>query len=90
MLSQTGAATLWDLVEVLYLIIHANSDGIHPNPCIIIDLILFLALTAMSSVIAFTAANLSDSGWYFAFFQDEQGVEYLRIAAGFGFITAYV
>ncbi|RFN48400.1 hypothetical protein FIE12Z_7360 [Fusarium flagelliforme] len=86
----TGAAILWDLVEVLYLIIHTDSDGIQPNACIIIDLILFLALTAMSSVIAFTAAKLRDSGWYFAFFQNEQGVEYLRIATGFGFMTAVV
>lgn len=89
-LLQTGVTVLWDLVEVLYLITHTKSDGIHPNACIVIDLILFIAVAAMSSVIAFTAATLHDSGWYFAFFQSEQGVEYLRIATGFGYMTAYV
>ncbi|KAJ4111501.1 hypothetical protein NW768_011855 [Fusarium equiseti] len=86
----TGVTILWDLVEVVYLTLHTNSDGINPNACVIFDSILFLALAAMSGVTAFTSAKLSDSGWYFAFFQNQQGVEYLRIATGCGFMTAYV
>ncbi|CAM1506176.1 Fc.00g058170.m01.CDS01 [Cosmosporella sp. VM-42] len=42
----------------------------------------------MSGVIAHAVANLSDSGYYFAFFQDEDGVEYLRIVLGLGILAA--
>ena len=55
-----------------------------------VDLLLFLGLAAMSGVIGHTVANLSDSGYYFAFFQDEDGLEYLRIVLGFGIPASYV
>jgi hypothetical protein len=64
--------------------------GVHPAACIIVDTLVTLALSALSGVIAFTISKLSDSGWYFAFFQDEQGVEYLRIVLAFGILGAYV
>ncbi|KAM0527488.1 hypothetical protein ACHAPS_002854 [Verticillium nonalfalfae] len=41
----------------------------------------------MSGVIAFTLSKLDDSGYYFAFFQDEAGEEYLRIVLGFGILA---
>ncbi|KAF7552689.1 hypothetical protein G7046_g7338 [Stylonectria norvegica] len=78
---------LWDSVDVLALSCGSRS-GIHANACFIVDTILFLGLTAMSGVIAHTVSHLSDSGWYFAFFQDEEGIDYLRIVLGFGFLTA--
>lgn len=44
----------------------------------------------MSGVLAFTVSKLSDSGWYFAFFKGEAGVEYLRIVLAFAILTAFV
>jgi len=62
--------------------------GVHPAACLIVDTLLFFGLAIMSSVIAHTVSKFSDSGWYFALFKDEQGKEYLQIAAGFGFVNA--
>lgn len=88
--SQAVVATLWDCIDALCLCIRRGRDGIHPMGCLIFDLILFFGLGAMSGVIAHTVANLDDSGYYFAFFTDENGWEYLHVILGFGILAAYV
>ncbi|KAM0285324.1 hypothetical protein ACHAQH_001513 [Verticillium albo-atrum] len=78
---------LWDCIDALCLCVVNDRQGVHPIACIIVDGLLFLGLGAMSGVIAFTLSKLSDSGYYFAFFQDEAGEEYLRIVLGFGVLA---
>lgn len=80
-------ALLWSCVDAICLCIRY---GVHPSACIIFDLVLFLGLGAMSGVIAFTLSKLDDSGYYFAFFQDQRGEEYLRIVLGFGILATCV
>ncbi|EEY22613.1 predicted protein [Verticillium alfalfae VaMs.102] len=81
-------AFLWNCVDFLCLSVVNDRQGVHPIACIIVDGLLFLGLGAMSGVIAFTLSKLDDSGYYFAFFQDEAGEEYLRIVLGFGILAA--
>ncbi|KAH6989120.1 hypothetical protein BKA56DRAFT_668304 [Ilyonectria sp. MPI-CAGE-AT-0026] len=82
-------AFLWDCVDTVCLCVRSRS-GAHPRACLIVDLLLFLALGAMSSVIAFTISKLDDSGFYFAFFQDGRGKEYLYIVLVFGVLATLV
>lgn len=76
---------VWSIVDIILLSIRR---GVHPAACIIVDALVTLALAALSGVIGFTISKLSDSGWYFAFFQGEEGVEYLRIVLAFGILGA--
>ncbi|KAK7428447.1 hypothetical protein QQZ08_005066 [Neonectria magnoliae] len=85
-----GVAILWDFVDAICFCVRRTHDGVPVGACILVDLILFLGFAAMSSVLAFTVSKLSDSGFYFAFFQDGVGAEYLYIAFIFGFLAAYV
>ena len=65
--------------------------GVHPVACLIMDTLLFLALAALSGVMAFTLAKWDDSGYYFAYFNNGQGgEEVLRIVLGFGILATYV
>ncbi|KAF3354074.1 hypothetical protein VDGD_06384 [Verticillium dahliae] len=80
-------AFLWNCLDLLCLCVVNDRQGVHPIACIIVDGLLFLGLGGMSGVIAFTLSKLDDSGYYFAFFQDEAGEEYLRIVLGFGILA---
>ncbi|KAF4979043.1 hypothetical protein FZEAL_4674 [Fusarium zealandicum] len=84
----TVFAILWDSIDAICLCVRRGRYGVHPNACLIVDMLLFLGLGAMSGVIAFMISKLDDSGWYFAFFQDKAGKEYLHIVLGFGIIAA--
>ncbi|KPM44949.1 hypothetical protein AK830_g1666 [Neonectria ditissima] len=85
-----GVAILWDFVDAVCLCARSSHESVPAGARILVDLILFLAFAAMSSVLAFTVSKLSDSGFYFAFFHDGVGAEYLYIALIFGFLAAIV
>ncbi|KAM5354797.1 hypothetical protein ACJ41O_001443 [Fusarium nematophilum] len=82
-----AVAIFWDCVDAIYLCVRRDRYGVHPSACLIVDLLLFLGLGAMSGVIAFTISKLDDSGYYFTFFQDEAGEEYLHVILGFGVLA---
>ena len=77
-------------MDILALCIRRERAGVHPIACLIIDFILFLALAALSGVIAFTLSRFDDSGYYFAFFNNGDGEEYLRMILAFGVLSTYV
>lgn len=72
------------------LFARGDRAGAHPAACLIIDLLLFLALAALSGVIAFTVSRFDDSGYYFALFINGAGEEYLRMIIAFGVLSTYV
>ncbi|KAJ2969644.1 hypothetical protein NQ176_g8556 [Zarea fungicola] len=78
---------LWCCVDVLLLCVRSDRHGIHPTACLIVDFVLLLALGALSGVIAFTLSRFHDSGYYFAFFDNGAGEEYLRIILAFGILA---
>ncbi|KAH7022164.1 hypothetical protein EDB80DRAFT_805832 [Ilyonectria destructans] len=72
-------AFLWDCVDAVCLCVRSRS-GAHPRA----------SSGATSSVIAFTISKLDDAGFYFAFFQDGSGKEYLYIVLVFGVLATLV
>ncbi|KAG6053762.1 hypothetical protein E4U17_004382 [Claviceps sp. LM77 group G4] len=80
-------ALLWSCVDISCFCFRREHAGVDPIACLIVDTLLFLGLSAISGVLIATLANFHDSGYYFAFFDNGAGEEYLRIIVGFGIMA---
>ncbi|KAG6279449.1 hypothetical protein E4U48_008425 [Claviceps purpurea] len=80
-------ALLWSCVDIGCFCFRREHAGVDPIACLIVDTLLFLGLSAISGVLIATLANFHDSGYYFAFFDNGAGEEYLRIIVGFGIMA---
>ncbi|KAG5913283.1 hypothetical protein E4U61_007138 [Claviceps capensis] len=80
-------ALLWSCIDIGCFCFRCEHAGVDPIACLIVDTLLFLGLGAISGVLIATLANFHDSGYYFAFFDNGAGEEYLRIIVGFGIMA---
>ncbi|QPH01585.1 hypothetical protein C2857_005788 [Epichloe festucae Fl1] len=80
-------AILWSCIDCACLWFRRGRLGVDPIACLIVDLLLFLSLGAMSGVFVVMVATFKDSGYHFAFLDKRGGEEYLRIILGFGIMA---
>lgn len=86
---------IWDIAEGITLIVRRRSyKGIHPGACVGVDLVLWLALGALSGAMI-PVASYGD-GYNYISYDSYSSYDYLTdstlliVAISFGFIVTYV
>ncbi|KFX91285.1 hypothetical protein V490_05994 [Pseudogymnoascus sp. VKM F-3557] len=94
LMAPAGGVLIWDIAEGITLIVRRRSyKGIHPGACVGVDLVLWLALGALSGVMA-PAASYSDVYSYSSYesyrsYDRLTDATLLIVAISFGFIVTY-
>ena len=80
---------IWDIAEGITLIVRRRSyKGIHPGACVGVDLVLWLALGALSGAMI-PVASYGD-GYNYSSYDYLTDSTLLIVAISFGFIVTYV
>ncbi|KAH7127594.1 hypothetical protein EDB81DRAFT_764755 [Dactylonectria macrodidyma] len=82
-------AVIWDCIEAICVCVSTGHFGI-PHACAVLDLLLLLGFGAVTVLTGVISSKLSDSGFYIAYYQDEQGIGYLRVAVALGALATAV
>ncbi|KAH7131471.1 hypothetical protein B0J13DRAFT_642170 [Dactylonectria estremocensis] len=82
-------AVLWGCVEAICVCVSTGHYGV-PHACAVLDLLLLLGFGAVTVLTGIITSKLSDSGFYIAYYQDEQGIGYLQVAVALGALATAV